>query len=69
MKHIFKVTLFTILAASVAGCASSETPQAGEDVKKQFAGGPMPPDAQKKFQESMRKSHELMQNSQAGGKP
>jgi len=50
-----------MIGLSLAGCSSSDTPQATAQAKKQFAGGPMPPDAQKEFQESMAKSRQLAQ--------
>jgi hypothetical protein len=68
MKSVQLCFLFVLTGMAIAGCSSSETAQPSDQVKKQFSGGPMPPDAQKKFQESMKKSHELMQNSQPGGK-
>jgi hypothetical protein len=61
--------IFVVIGLFTAGCASSDTPQVSDQVKKQFSGGPMPPDAQKKFQESMKKSQDLaQQRAQTGGK-
>jgi|GEM_PF-4368406 len=72
MKSVQFYFLLLVVGSSLAGC-STDTPQASAQIKKQFAGGPMPPDAQKAFQESMRRSQEMMQQraqngKQAGGK-
>ena len=67
MKRVQPYLLVVMIGLPLAGCSSTETPQVSDQVKKQFSGSPMPPDAQKKFQESMKKSHDLMQNRTPSG--
>ena len=69
MKSIPLCLVPIALGLFVAGCASSDTPQASDQVKAQFKGGPMPPDARKKFEESMAKNRAATQPPQNGGKP
>ena len=69
MKRTLPYLLFLTISLPLAGCFSSQTPQTTDQAAKQFSGGPMPPDAQKKFQDSMKKNQEpTRQNGQAGGK-
>jgi hypothetical protein len=69
MKRIQQNLLFVLACLPLAGCASSDTPPVSDAVKKQFAGGPMPPDARKKFEESMKKNQQAIQErAQNGGK-
>ncbi len=66
-----RLSPLVLAALTVVGCTSSQTPQATSELAKQFSGGPMPPDAQKKFEESMKKNKQPgPPNGQpAGGKP
>jgi hypothetical protein len=69
MKRVQPYLLSLTLCLPLSGCFSAETPQASAQLKKQFAGSPMPPDAQKEFQKGMQHSHELMQKQfQSGGR-
>jgi hypothetical protein len=61
MKRIQPYLFLVLIGLLLAGCTSTQTPQASAQLAKQFAGGPMPPDAQKKFQESMKNSRDLAQ--------
>jgi hypothetical protein len=51
-----KIQILFLITLPLAGCASSETPQASAQIAKQFKGGPMPPDIAKQFQQSRQKA-------------
>jgi hypothetical protein len=68
MKQIHLILLFSVLAIASDGCLSSSTPD-GPALRKQFEGAPMPAALRQRFQESRRKSQDLIkEQSQSGGK-
>jgi hypothetical protein len=70
MKRIQTYIFLVLTSVTVAACSSGQSSQASAELTKDFKGGPMPPDAQKKFQENMKKRQDLMgQRSQPSGKP
>jgi hypothetical protein len=58
-RYFSKLVLASVGIAILCGCGPAEPGATTAAEKKAFAGGPMPPDAQKKFAEAQKKSAEL----------
>jgi hypothetical protein len=68
MKRFTLPLLTVLIGLSLAGCPSSDTPQASPELTKDFKGGPMPPDFAKNFQQGMKKPGQGQQAPDGGKK-
>lgn len=66
-KYLQTTFLLVLIGLSLFGCNSSQSPQANAQLTKDFKGGPMPPDAMKKFEESRKKSADALQQKTQSG--